>query len=122
MGEVSFTGKGAGMLPTGSAVFGDVLDIIRGRKETSENYLNEILVNRYIDSEVGVLIRIKTKEKKNVIKKLRLEFPDLQLVGEKRDELALYINALGENKIQDALERLKLAGNIISFKKLLRAV
>ena len=122
VGEVSFTGKGAGMLPTGSAVFGDVLDIIRGRKETSENYLNEILVNRYIDSEVGVLIRIKTKEKKNVIKKLRLEFPDLQLVGEKRDELALYINALGENKIQDALERLKLDGNIISFKKLLRAV
>ena len=32
------------------------------------------------------------------------------------------MDTLGESKIQEALERLKLDGNITSFKKLLRAV
>ena len=122
VGDVSFTGKGAGMLPTGSAVFADVLDIIRGRKDTSENYLNELEVNKHIDNELSVLIRIKTEEKKRVIKKLRAKFPNLQLVGEKKDELAVYVNTKGEDSINDALEELKIDGSISSFKKLLRAV
>lgn len=122
VGEVSFTGKGAGMLPTGSAVFSDVLDIIKGRREIFENYIDEIKVNKYINNELSVLIRIKTNEKKNVIKKLRANFTDLQLVGERRDELAIYLNVLGESKINEVLETLKIDGSIISFKKLLRAV
>ena len=35
VGEVMFIGKGAGKLPTASAVFGDILDIIQNKKEKS---------------------------------------------------------------------------------------
>lgn len=122
VGDVTFTGKGAGMLPTGSAVFSDVLDILRGRKDTSENYINEIEVNKYIENGLEALIRVKTKNKKVVIKALRTNYPDLQLVGERTDELAVFFNAKGEKQVIELLENLKSEGSISEYKKLFRAI
>ncbi len=64
VGEVSFVGKGAGSLATGSAVYSDVIDIIDNRVSSIDSFTKDkIQVNKIVREKCGALLRFK-----NVIK------------------------------------------------------
>ncbi|MDL0391196.1 homoserine dehydrogenase, partial [Clostridioides difficile] len=60
VGEVSFVGKGAGSLATGSAVYSDVIDIIDNRVSSIDSFTKDkIQVNKIVREKCGALLRFK---------------------------------------------------------------
>lgn len=61
VGEVAFTGKGAGKLPTGTAVYSDVIDIVNKRFTEITAFSSEKAnINNYLEDRGKALLRIDT--------------------------------------------------------------
>jgi len=62
VGEIVFSGKGAGRLPTASAILGDLMDIIINKKKTSSGQLAEKCeMMNYWPFECNWFVRLKSK-------------------------------------------------------------
>ncbi|MDD7795831.1 homoserine dehydrogenase [Clostridium sp. 'White wine YQ'] len=118
VGDVSFIGKGAGMLPTASAVYSDILDIIKGRGELPTKYVEEVIIKETIYDKSSLLIRMNTNDKRSAIKAVRDKFSKAQLVGEKKDEIAFYLEIESEIEIIKLLNALIKEGKINSYSRL----
>ncbi|WP_238884170.1 homoserine dehydrogenase [Clostridium sp. YIM B02551] len=118
VGDVSFTGKGAGMLPTASAVYSDILDIIKGRGELPTKYEEEVIIKETTYDKSSLLIRMKTNDKRSAIKAVREKFNKAQLVGERKDEIAFYLEIESEVEIIKLLNTLIKEGKINSYTRL----
>ena len=76
VGDVVFTGKGAGMFPTASAVFGDIIDIIQNKKEQTMLFdYKQASINTLWKKESKWLIRIKTDNRVGTMACLSENFP-----------------------------------------------
>ena len=74
VGQVMYYGRGAGMMPTASAVVADIIDVALGNSETSFRHLNikprsetESLIDKISDSFSRFYIRIMCKDQPGVI-------------------------------------------------------
>jgi homoserine dehydrogenase len=124
VGDVLFTGKGAGMMPTASAVFADIADIIKNRKAEAAtfDYEDAVLRTKW-ESESGWLLRISSGSRIEAMKELTGSFSNCRIIagvqGVQDDEVAAFVRAASEDEIDRFEECLPKALGVRDFRKML---
>ena len=119
IGDVVFYGRGAGKLPTASAVVGDVIDCARhenkqkffGWADSEEGYVAD-----YLDMPTALYVRVRAQQKQQVISSAEKTFGEIKLlkrIGAPEDEFAFVTPAASERELRTKLETL-LGAEIIS--------
>lgn len=107
IGEVMFYGKGAGKLPTASAVMGDVVDCMKAKETIKslqwEDSKKENNVAPWKNQKIKLFIRLKGKYEQEEILKL---FPDCTFLAipDLQEETAFITDATTAQDAQTALE------------------
>ena len=121
VGDVMFYGRGAGKLPTASAVVADIIDVAKAEKtsisqtwETSEDYN---FIESYKLAENAMYIRVTSDDlihTKNRINDLFGEVTYLTKKHKSDNEIAFVTPVMVEKDITDKINELELAGaNVI---------
>ncbi|AYD39875.1 homoserine dehydrogenase [Clostridium fermenticellae] len=125
VGDVVFSGKGAGMFPTASAVFGDIIDII-GHKRTSPLSFNDEIaeIDKYWSSEDRWLIRINTSNRLEVIKNISANFKMCHIfsnsvTGDNGNEVAAFVKASDEKSLNNIIDGFLKLDGVEKVKKIL---
>lgn len=115
-GDVVFYGKGAGKLPTASAVVADVIDCVKHFKarkylfwdEGSKDYVEDYLLN-----DVAIFVRAKTEDEGLAFKNVNQLFGDvtrLSLPKAEGGEIAFVTGTMQEKEIVAKLTELQTLG------------
>jgi len=124
VGDVMFSGKGAGMMPTASAMFGDIADIIQNRKENPMMFDYEAaeMQNQW-EKECSWLLRVKSGSRIEVMKKLGEGFSNCRILagefGAEGDEVSAFVKAKDEAQVERCLGGLRESGLLKGFKKIM---
>lgn len=121
-GDVVFYGKGAGKLPTASAVVADVIDCARnldrkkpfGWDDAEENYVVD-----YKSAVTPLYIRAEVTDKAKAIEDITAEIGEIEVLafdGCKENELAFVTTAKAESELTEKLNNI----SSISIKSLIR--
>ena len=115
VGDVMFYGRGAGDLPTASAVLSDVIEIVRGGGRNAgiiswADEGNAHLANRR-DYAISALVRIQGLDFAAVERK----FPGCERIWERDGETAALVHSIKEGELEDALQALNAAPYIRVF-------
>ncbi|MCC9294132.1 homoserine dehydrogenase [Clostridium sp. WLY-B-L2] len=124
VGDVMFSGKGAGMFPTASAVFGDIADIIEHKNEKSIVFGKE---KAKINGSWGLkgkwFMRIKTDNRMNVIESLPVNFKKCYILSNdfsgNKNEVAAFVISDNENAVNNYIEKIGDKKCVKSVKKIL---
>jgi len=120
VGEVMFIGKGAGKLPTASAVFGDVLDIIQNKKEKSYIALrHDATIHKLWPKASKWMIRLIGADKNLMIQKLLELFAGSELriqTSGHEDQIHAVIHADSEAELLSKLSVLEKCKDIDRVK------
>jgi len=124
VGDVMFSGKGAGMMPTASAMFGDIADIIQNRKENPMMFdYDAARVDNNWEKESRWLLRIRTDNRIKVMRKLCEAFSNCRVLagefGEHGDEVAAIIKAKNELAIEECRSAIEKSVELRRFKKIM---
>ncbi len=123
VGEVSFVGKGAGSLATGSAVYSDVLDIIDNRISNIESFGKEkIIIKQTIKERCGALLRFINYNKIEIINIINSCLINYEILNNDDKELVILVNANSEYEINNSLCLIKDKGYCEKYNKLLKIV
>lgn len=107
VGEVSFVGKGAGKLATGSAVYGDVMDILNNRISSIDSFTKEkVDVNKVLDENCSALLRFESNHKDEIFNVLKEKVSNYDILNED-EELAVLVYANSEFEINDILSEIQ---------------
>lgn len=86
VGQVMYYGRGAGMMPTASAVVADVIDVALGNSATTFRHLHlkprsetELLIEKFGDSVSRFYIRVMCKDQPGVLAKIAKVLGDHQI-------------------------------------------
>lgn len=122
VGELTFTGKGAGMFPTASAVCSDLSDIINKNFIHSIKYShNNYSVEKYLPNECEALIRITTEDIKNTKKLLELNFNEiLEIPSSNNNEIAVVVRVNSEIEMEKRLDNIKSYPYVSKVKSLIK--
>lgn len=120
-GELVFIGKGAGKLPTGSAVYGDLNDIISNRFNAITAFNNEEAnLNCYANSTCNCIVRVETSDKEKVINKFRDTFNNIKVLDKSKiGEIAIYIECTSEAYVEKFIQSIKAEEIYTDYKKLI---
>lgn len=117
LGDVMFYGKGAGKLPTASAVVADMIDCVRHFNSKKHNILwdtdNEDIMSNPNEKKISFFVRC-ADTKENINK----QFSDAEYVILNDNENAFLIREISQNELEQKLS--KLSG-VISFIRMLEA-
>ncbi|MBO5746205.1 MAG: homoserine dehydrogenase [Clostridia bacterium] len=124
VGDVLFYGRGAGKLPTASAVVADIIDAVKhlsSRKYLSWDKAEEGYVTDHTEATVRLYVRAKADKCRDCLKAKAEElFGELQYLGrngEPDDELAFITPFASEKTLFSQLE--KLNGTVLGAVRLL---
>lgn len=108
VGEVAFTGKGAGKLPTGTAVYSDVIDIVSGRFTKVTAFSSEKVKSKHVlQDRCKALLRIDTLDRDDVINTSTGIFESTKVLSSFDDEeLALFVESISEEKINIFIQQI----------------
>ncbi|MCH5298778.1 MAG: homoserine dehydrogenase [Ruminococcus sp.] len=115
-GDVVFYGKGAGSMPTASAVVADIVDCCKHLK--ARKYLfwadstNDNIIS-YNESKTAVYLRLSTTDRETALAKVKEFFGDVQVLSienEAENELAVITPVLSVEQITTALSELEKDG------------
>ena len=119
VGDVMFYGRGAGKLPTASAVVADIVDCVKhleARKYLSWEHVEDDFLSDHKEDTVKMYVRVKADKCRECVKleaeKLFGEILVLGRNGEPQDEIAFITPYATEKTLLSQLE--KLPGTIIS--------
>ncbi|MCM1329997.1 MAG: homoserine dehydrogenase [Ruminococcus sp.] len=114
--EVMFYGRGAGKLPTASAIVADVIDAAKmsgtSISQVWEDSADNSFIADYKDDVVPMYVRSKGSGKA----KIASAFGDVEYIyrdGQPADELAFIVNAMPERDFDKAAEKFKTKGGEI---------
>lgn len=113
LGDVVFYGRGAGKLPTASAVVADVIDCANhknGGKSPSWGHGEEGYVVDYKTVETSLYVRATAADTEAVLRAVKQAFGDVQELTRKRmpdDELAFVTPVLPEQELRQKLESIE---------------
>lgn len=120
VGEVMFIGKGAGKLPTASAVFGDILDIIQNKKEKSYLELrHDATIHKLWPKQSKWMIRLIGHNKNVLITKLLEQFAGSELriqTSGYDNQIHAVVNAASESELLKKLTLLDKSEEIERVK------
>lgn len=122
VGEVVLTGKGAGKLPTGSAVYADLLDIVGDRKSQLEAFNSEkIEINTVLRERCSALLRIKASNQEEVIRAYNNLFDNVEILQvESDEEVAIFIRDESEESINSKIDLIKENKFVKEVKKMIK--
>ncbi|MBQ9964198.1 MAG: homoserine dehydrogenase [Clostridia bacterium] len=112
VGDVMFYGRGAGKLPTASAVVGDVIDCaqhLAERKPLGWSAGDPAYVMDHADSESAFMLRFEADDHRTLIDALDAVFGEVEVVGcggENPRELAVLTDRISERKLSEGLAQL----------------
>lgn len=123
IGELLFVGKGAGKLPTGSAVYSDLNDIINSRFTDVDSFnKEEANVIKFSSKTCNCILRIKTLDREEVINRCRETFNNIKIIDKTIDgEVAIYIECTSEAYVEKFIEELQNENYYKNAKKLIVA-
>ena len=123
IGELLFVGKGAGKLPTGSAVYSDLNDIINSRFTDVDSFnKEEANVIKFASKTCNCILRIKTLDREEVINRCREPFNNIKIIDKTIDgEVAIYIECTSEAYVEKFIEELQNENYYKNAKKLIVA-
>ncbi len=115
-GDVVFYGRGAGKLPTASAVVADVIDCVKHFK--ARKYLfwedgSPDYVENYLENEVGMFVRARTDNIVLAYKNIENQFGSVERLSRKnapKDEIGFVTPVLKEKTIIQKLKNLSKLG------------
>ena len=126
VGDVLFYGKGAGKLPTASAVVGDIIDCLKHRDRSImiswDDCTDEDYVVKYKTVENSVYVRINAAnadELKPAISELFGKLTYIERAGRPDDELAFITPTMTESVIDEKLAELSHSAKIMSKIRLM---
>ncbi|OBR92009.1 MULTISPECIES: homoserine dehydrogenase [Clostridium] len=124
VGDVMFSGKGAGMFPTASAVFADIADIVENKREKTITFSSEkASINKSWDLKSKWLLRIKTQNRVEIIESISSSFKSCYIlsnsVSGNKKEVVAFVNADNEDLIDDYIKKVKSEKHAQFVKKLL---
>lgn len=136
VGEVMFYGRGAGSLPTGSAICADIIDAARCIKNETENGIVEATFGRKAvvpieEQQSRFYLRLKAKDEPGVFAKLATAFGEAQvsldMIMQKRSEagtaeIVLVTHGVSEGKFAKAMRALEEVPAIYRINSILRVV
>jgi homoserine dehydrogenase len=124
VGNIVFSGKGAGMLPTASAVFGDITDIIQNKNKKNLTFNNKnAVVEKLWNYKSSWFLRIKTDDRINVICSLTDNFKNCYIFKNdlsSNNEVTAIIKDKSENELNLKLENFLALPHVHSIKKFLQ--
>lgn len=114
IGDAMFYGRGAGKLPTASAVVADIIDIVKHTGAYSRNVWEKKEYNNLIDNdenEVSFFVRIGTKDIPAAKKAIKDIFGNIDFINLVKpvleDEVAFTTNRASEGELKKKLNELK---------------
>lgn len=120
VGEVMFIGKGAGKLPTASAVFGDVLDIIQNKKEKSFIELRkDATIHKLWPKASKWMIRLVGEDKNLMIRQLLEQFAGNELriqTSDHDNQIHAVVHSSNEAELLSKLSALEKSSDIDRVK------
>lgn len=136
VGEVMFYGRGAGSLPTGSAICADIIDAARCIKNEVENGIVEATFGKKAvvpmeEQQSRFYLRLKAKDEPGVFAKLATAFGEaevsLDMIMQKRSEagtaeIVLVTHGVSEGRFAKAMQALETVPAIRSINSILRVV
>ena len=123
IGELLFVGKGAGKLPTGSAVYSDLNDIINNRFTDVDSFnKEEANVIKFASKTCNCILRIKTLNIDETINKCRENFNNIKIIDKSiKGEVAIFIECTSEAYVEKFIEKMKNENYYEEAKKLIVA-
>ncbi|MBQ5885641.1 MAG: homoserine dehydrogenase [Clostridia bacterium] len=115
-GEVMFYGRGAGKLPTASAVVADVIDCvkhIKARKYLDWAPAEDNYVVNYLDIKTRLFIRAKTDDYNADKKSIVDNFGDVQFLSNEGNEIAFITDENIERELRNSLEKSGLKADAV---------
>lgn len=115
-GDVVFYGKGAGKLPTASAVVADVIDCVKHFKARKYLYWDDgsaDYVEDYLENEVAMYVLAKADDETAAMKKISALFGSADRLSRKNaeaGEIAFVTKAMKEKDINEKLKQLSDSG------------
>jgi homoserine dehydrogenase len=124
VGEVFFYGKGAGKLPTASAVFGDIIDIIENKgKKTFKPARKKAIVKDKWMYKSDWMLRIKSSDRLKLMCDLSESFKSCYFLNEKgnnQDEVVAFVQSENEVALDFSIKKLHDINKITSIKKMMK--
>ena len=114
VGDVLFYGRGAGDLPTASAVLSDVMEIARKGGNIDLVYWEDLgadhLANR-LDYSIDALVRVKNYS----FEEMQARLDNCELIDQSGDELAVLVRGVNEGVLEDFVSLIGAAPYIRVF-------
>ncbi|AET69030.1 homoserine dehydrogenase [Desulfosporosinus orientis DSM 765] len=134
VGETMFYGRGAGSLPTGSAIVSDIMRIARNIQAKSTASINctcylDLPLKSVSDFYTAFYIRLLVKDEPRVLATLALLFAEANISfasiiqkprGEHQAEIVLVTHPCREGALQEALDSVKAYSKVLSIDNVIR--
>ena len=120
IGDVMFYGRGAGKLPTASAVIADVIDIVRTQGSSNRYFWegsDDSYVGDYRELMVGYYVRIRITDRADAMGKIDQLFGKCDYIlmeGNLQDELAFITPIEKDGELIKKIEQLKSKTEVLS--------
>ncbi|EHQ90353.1 homoserine dehydrogenase [Desulfosporosinus youngiae] len=134
VGETMFYGRGAGSLPTGSAIVSDIMRIVRNIQTKSTPSSNctcylDLPIKAASDFHTAFYIRLLVKDEPRVLATLALLFAEANISfasiiqkqrGEHQAEIVLLTHPCREGELQEALDSVRAYSKVLSIDNVIR--
>jgi len=127
IGDVMFYGRGAGKLPTASAVVADIIDIVRNIDRNNRFIwvkTDDEFILDHAEAETSYFVRVKTSEKASVINEVNKLFGSCNFISIESpaaaDEVAFITPVRKEKELQSALEHINHMNCVNSIYSIIR--
>ena len=129
IGQTMFYGRGAGKLPTASAVVADIIEIVKywgscGGYDWDLSRHNNVL--DIMESDIKYFIRLKVNDAEEAKKKISELFENVELVSvynsKDKDEIAFLTGAVRERDFNNAIKKLKADGAVNNVENTIRVL
>jgi Homoserine dehydrogenase, NAD binding domain./Homoserine dehydrogenase. len=119
LGELMFTGAGAGKFPTATAVIGDIMDILKGHKVKFSRF-EDCSVRPYSEMETRFYVRIKAGDSGQAMEDISVIFDDIRMscLPESSD-IAFITKRMTEEKLRIYLNNMGFMDSVSSIDKYL---
>lgn len=127
IGNAMFYGRGAGKLPTASAVVADVIDVVKHIDSNGRNVWERTEYNNMVDineSETSFFVRVMTRNVEEAKRFILNNFGEVKFITlekpELRDEVAFVTKKDKEEYLKDKVNKLKGIGSIKEVINIIR--
>lgn len=124
VGDVMFSGKGAGMFPTASAVFADIADIVGQKREKCITFSSEKAdIHKSWELKGKWFLRVKAQDRIKAIQGISSNFKSCYILSStfsgNKEEVVAFVNADNQICVDDYIKKSKSKGEASDVKKLL---